>query len=377
MSERKTVKTWGKTSVQNLVKHRSGGYYSRLFVGGKERWKSLRTKVLEVAKARLREEQRQAEQFAHLAKPAKSGRMTMGMALETLLNEVRARVPMRRRGRKSEITESSAHYRKETVESLRQTWEKIIGNEFDLQEIRKVSAGDVWRWADAQRKRLSATRFNNTLGTLRRLFEIAIQAGELHRNPTSEIARSYKQPKKTYTPTRDEFSRLVAAIRQSPSRVAEDAADYVEFLAYTGARKEEAACVTWRNVDFARERVTFTKTKNGLARTSELIPLACDLLKRIWTARDSHAPDERVFRVSEAYGSLRSAASAIGIPRISHHDLRDLFATTAIESGVDIPTVADWLGHQDGGALLLERYRKRRDQHAQQAAKRVSFATEA
>lgn len=75
MSECKPEKTWSKTSVQNLVKHRSGGYYARLFLGGKERWRSLRTKVLEVAKVRLREEQRQADQFAEVAKPAKSGRM--------------------------------------------------------------------------------------------------------------------------------------------------------------------------------------------------------------------------------------------------------------------------------------------------------------
>ncbi len=50
------VKTWLKTNVGNLVKHRSGGYYARLYVGGKERWTSLRTKVLEVAKARFREQ---------------------------------------------------------------------------------------------------------------------------------------------------------------------------------------------------------------------------------------------------------------------------------------------------------------------------------
>ena len=68
MSAPKATKTWSKTSVQSLVKHRSGGYYARLFVVGKERWKSMRTKVLEVAKAKLREEQRQVDQFAHTAK---------------------------------------------------------------------------------------------------------------------------------------------------------------------------------------------------------------------------------------------------------------------------------------------------------------------
>ena len=375
MSERKTVKTWTKTNIGNLVKHRGGGYYARLFSGGKERWKSLRTKVLEVAKSRLREEQRELGKQETVAKPARSGRMTMGMAIEQLNGEIKAHLPMRRKGRKTTITQSSAHYRAETVEMLRRSWAETSGSELDPIEVRKVTGGEIRRWADALRAKMSATRFNNTLGTFRRLFDVAIAAGELHRNPAVDIGRSYKEPRTTYTPTREEFIKLVAAIRNSPSRLADDIADYVEFLGYTGARKEEAASVLWGDVDTGRETVTFRKTKNGLPRTNELIAEAGELLNRMKAKRDSVANDERVFRVSEAYGALRSAAATIGIPRISHHDLRDLFATTAIESGVDIPTVADWLGHRDGGALLLERYRKHRDEHAKQAAKKVCFAT--
>ena len=375
MGERKSIKTWSKTSVQNLVRHWRGGYYARLYVGGKERWKSLRTKALEVAKSRLREEQRNLGALEPVAKHSKAGRMTVGMAIEHLLEESEAHLPMRRKGRKTTITESTAHYRAQTVETLRKSWVETIRSELDPIEVRKVSAGEVRRWADVLRAKMSATRFNNTLGTFRRVFDIAIGAGELHRNPVQDIGRSYKEPKTTYTPTREEFTKLIAAIRNSPSRLSHDIADFVEFLAYTGARKNEAANVLWGDIDLARERLIFRKTKNGLVRTIELIPDAVELIEKINSRRGDAPSDDRVFRVSEAYGALRAAATAIGIPRISHHDMRDLFATTAIESGVDIPTVADWLGHQDGGALLLETYRKHRDEHAKQAAKRVSFST--
>ena len=37
MCAQKVVKTWSKTNVGNLAKHRSGGYYARLHIGGKER----------------------------------------------------------------------------------------------------------------------------------------------------------------------------------------------------------------------------------------------------------------------------------------------------------------------------------------------------
>ena len=47
------IKTWEKTKVQFLVRHKSGRYYARLFQNGKEVWKSLKTAHLSVAQARL------------------------------------------------------------------------------------------------------------------------------------------------------------------------------------------------------------------------------------------------------------------------------------------------------------------------------------
>ncbi len=355
------------------MRHRNGGYYARLFQNGKESWKSLKTAVLEVAKSRLRDQQAEFRKLEHIARPAKSGRMTGSMVIEVLEAELRACVPMRRKGRKSSITTSSANYRRETIQALKKSWLEIVGSGLNTIEIRRVTPAEVRKWADAYRAQVSSTRFNNTLGTLRRLFEIAIAAGELHRNPAQDIARSYKQPRQTYTPTLTEFSEIVAAIRSSSSRYAPEVGNFVEFCAYTGARKKETAHVLWKDVDLVRECVTLRETKNGHSRTIELIPPAVDLLRRMQAKRASDDPEERLFSVKEAYGSLRAAAKKINIPRISHHDLRDLFATTAVEQGIDVPTIADWLGHQDGGALLLERYRKRRDDHARAAAKRVSF----
>ncbi len=53
MKAEATVKTWEKTKRQNLVRHKSGRYYARLFLNGKEIWKSLKTSHFSVAEARL------------------------------------------------------------------------------------------------------------------------------------------------------------------------------------------------------------------------------------------------------------------------------------------------------------------------------------
>jgi integrase len=66
----------------------------------------------------------------------------------------------------------------------------------------------------------------------------------------------------------------------------------------------------------------------------------------------------------------------VGMARITHHDLRHFFATVAIESGVDIPTVSRWLGHSDGGALAMKTYGHLRREHSATMAQRVTFGTE-
>jgi integrase len=79
-----------------------------------------------------------------------------------------------------------------------------------------------------------------------------------------------------------------------------------------------------------------------------------------------------VMRLFECQNSMTNAATKIGMKRITHHDLRHLFATICIESGVDIPTVSRWLGHKDGGALCMKTYGHLRQDHSLAQAQRVS-----
>jgi integrase len=85
-----------------------------------------------------------------------------------------------------------------------------------------------------------------------------------------------------------------------------------------------------------------------------------------------HSKD-RILQVSRGHVSLERACREIGIPRLTHHDFRHLFATRCIESGVDIPTVSRWLGHKDGGALAMKTYGHLRNEHSQAMAQKVKF----
>ncbi len=99
-----------------------------------------------------------------------------------------------------------------------------------------------------------------------------------------------------------------------------------------------------------------TGTKNWTIRRVPLIPDARALFERMRSHRPGELSDARVFRVSECQKALDRACKKVGAERITHHDLRHLFATRCIESGVDTPTVSRWLGHKDGGALAMKTY---------------------
>ena len=80
-------KVWNKTGKDNLVRHKSGRYYARVFGKGKEVWKSLKTSHFSVAQARLAEFLKDHRQRVGSGNGGKdsgiSAKMTFGEAAES------------------------------------------------------------------------------------------------------------------------------------------------------------------------------------------------------------------------------------------------------------------------------------------------------
>jgi integrase len=65
-------------------------------------------------------------------------------------------------------------------------------------------------------------------------------------------------------------------------------ADYLRFLAFSGAREQEALQLKWADVDFRNERLTIGAdglAKNGEARNVEFNPQLGDLLREMHSRR--------------------------------------------------------------------------------------------
>lgn len=79
----------------------------------------------------------------------------------------------------------------------------------------------------------------------------------------------------------------------------------------------------------------------------------------------------------EAGGSFRAALGKARLkaklPKFGLHDLRHHFASHAVMGGVDFATLARWLGHRDGGALLARTYAHMTESHERQLADRLNL----
>ena len=265
-------------------------------------------------------------------------------------------------------------YWKEVLAALLKSWPRL--NET---EIRKITQNDCKKWATAYAKSASPTRYNNTLAVLRHVLNVAVETGVIYSNPAAVVKRAAVRGKQIALPTIDKFNALIDEMRAGHSRDSRNCADFALGLAVTGMRKSEANALEWRDIDFEAGEVVVrgdaeTGTKNWELRRVPLIPDARALFERMRAERATEALEAKVFAVRESQKALDRACKKVGTDRITHHDLRHLFATRCIESGVDIPTVSRWLGHKDGGALAMKTYGHLRREHSIAQAQKVSFA---
>lgn len=277
------------------------------------------------------------------------------------------------------------------VTALLKSWPELDG-----MKLTKITEAQCRAWGKRFADQFEAVNFNNTLGALRNILK---RGGLGHdQNPAMQLKRLGAKPKLMTLPEPEQFEAIVKAIETAGARQSKDCADLVRFLAFSGCRISEARQVTWGDVDFERGEIRVhnaKRSKTTSAHDIRYVPIITamrELLEKL-KAKNPHGTNDPVCLVGECEKALTSACGmkngvrlkrtkrgkeielGVGVERITHHDLRHLFATRCIEAGVDIPTVSRWLGHVDGGALAMKVYGHLRRSHSQQAAQLVTFGT--
>jgi integrase len=237
---------------------------------------------------------------------------------------------------------------------------------------------------DRIREGASPRTANLDVIVLRNALKSAVDDGLLVALPTVGI-----RPMKAISPKRPtlapaDFETLLAAARTC-SKNGPQLADYLLFLAFCGARCAEALQIKWEDVDFGGRLLCIGAngaSKNGRARYVDFNP---DLERHLREMFSRRAPDTAWLFPSPQRGSKDIPATSLrdsfnmarkeaGLPWVGFHDLRHFFASRAVMAGIDFKTIAEWLGHQDGGVLLCKVYSHLLEGHKRDMAARLVFS---
>ena len=373
--------------VPNLLQYViAGTYYARCKVNGKPVRASLETDVFSIAKQRL------PDKLKELRKPrAEIGTFADGRIkykAETQNGYTS------RKNRLVKLAPLSVTYRLRCLECLRRTlvealfhpnkaWKDLSEDErkdgFAKLDGMKASGftkaiSDAWQTRYSNQ--YSPSVFNNTVNTFRRVLELAGVSRD--DNWAYKIGRMDIVEKPIRLPRPEQFDEIIKLVETSGAGQARDCADLVRFLAFTGARVGEAKQAVWSDVDFDANTLEIHSVKVRGAHNQNItrkIPLNPALRKLLESLKKEQNPKlaDRICQVSECQRSLDRACTLANCKRLTHHDMRHYFVTKCLQAGVDVFTLAKWIGHRDNGKLLLKVYSHLQAEHSQSMAAKVIF----
>ncbi len=163
----------------------------------------------------------------------------------------------------------------------------------------------------------------------------------------SQVRAWNKLPRRQTVITPAELKKWLSTVQAYEHKTT---SDYLQLLLFTGLRKEEAATLTWEDIDLDNQTIRVRDTKN---REEHMLPMSdflLALLKRRWKDRESslfvfpNRTDDR--HIVDIRYHIYEVADRSGI-RFTVHDLRRTFATIATET-VTQYELKKLMNHKDG-----------------------------
>ncbi|UJS17855.1 MAG: tyrosine-type recombinase/integrase [Candidatus Jettenia sp.] len=179
---------------------------------------------------------------------------------------------------------------------------------------------------------------------LTHIFNTAIKTGLIDKNPCKEVKRFKITQQRDRILSESEvgliFDRLTGKDRLM-----------VLTSLFTGMRLGEVLRLKWSDIDFSKGLITFTQSKTGKLVA---IPLSNYLATEMQGYKETQGndtifEDRAITRlVVTSYSQhFNKLFKSIGIDNFSFHSLRHCFASISSDTGSDIVTTKELLGHSD------------------------------
>jgi integrase len=220
----------------------------------------------------------------------------------------------------------------------RDSW-KQLSKVWEAGEVSAIKPSDVARYLRQERGD-APVRANREVALLSNLMNLAVERGEIDRNPCREVRRNHEAPR-TRLVENSELQKFVTwALEQGPSAVV--LVSMAQFAALTGNRRVEFLTLHWPQVDDEIIRLQRAKQHRGKSRR-ELVAISSALqavLDRV-KALEGYNPMGAVFRAPRTgnpysepgfkamWGRLMTDALAkqVVAERFTFHDLRAHYTT--------------------------------------------------
>lgn len=337
---------------ENLVRHPAGTIYLRAKVGGKKVRQSLETSDLRTAK---RKRDMLLETLRHAASLGERNIETLADALAL----------------EKELTLGKPKLKQATRDYYEHIFSKLAASIPGHKSAATWTPDEARKWWALHGKDNPAPMHaNNALAIVKRMMATVVERGIRRDNPAKAIKRlKVPQTRIDDLPTLDQMEALVASIRSQKMRHSPEAADMVEFLMWSGLRISELQTLRWEDVKDPWITITGggKGTKNSEIRQIPLNSrLRATLARRSW--ENARGP---VFHILTPRIALEGACKRLGLRHMRVHDLRHWFTSHCIEQGIDVVTLAAWLGHKDRGKTLLATYAHHQPLHSLASAEKL------
>ncbi len=239
---------------------------------------------------------------------------------------------------KPKVAEATLKFYKVPLESFY----KSIGT----MRVSKLKPFHVERWiAKRYPNTNNGSTIRNAIRPVQRVLNWARKSGRISVSPLADMEKP-RESVRDYDIEPAQFDKLLASIKDEPFR------DYVTILRQTGCRPKEARIVEAQHFDEANRCWTFPVKLSKGEQENRVVLLndkAFEITKK-WAAKYPTGPIFRNLNGTPWDKDLlghrcRRLKEKLGF-RVTPGIIRHVFATDAIERGVDIITLAAIMGHK-------------------------------
>lgn len=294
------------------------------------------------------------------------------------------------------LEEYTAHLKESTRSLYKLRVDKTIKPALGALKLKSVTTVAIQKFYNELQKGekpLAPKSVRNIHGVLHKALQQAVEVEYIKANPSSACKLPRVEKPEIKPLADDDMTRFLEAIQGHP---------YERPLTvdiFTGMRQGELIGLTWDCVDFQRGTIhlyrqlqkidgvwKFTSLKNNKTRTITPAQFVMNTLREqkkeqaAWRllAGPAWAGGDFVFtnqlgehlKKQTIYTNFKKVVAGLGLPETRFHDLRHSYAVASLQSGDDVKTVQENLGHHTA-AFTLDVYGHVTEQMKKESAARM------